>query len=660
MKSTAWLPWLAPAAALSAVVWLLAPSVAWFDSGELAAAAVELGVPHPTGFAAWVLGGHAFSKIPLANGALRVHLACASAGMAASWLWLRVLAPTHLAGERPAAADHWGQAVALLLPWSIPALALHMRAAEVYAPTWLVAVAAVWLALRVDAPRLPGLGLLVGIGAGIHVEAALIAALCYLAVMTRDRRGLGLSAALLVASLAAVVYLPLAAQRPAALNWGNPFDIDGIWAHLSAASIRGAYDDQIGGGGGWSALAHVVATQGRWLALPAVLGAATLVRSRPRALAATLLLMLADASYSAVLNPMGLRDQQAGLMVLLGLAVLSLQALQVAAQLCTRPLPPGLAAPTAALLQSAAVGAVVLSGLGPGAGQGDLLSGGRYADALLAHANPDQLLVASSDHASSGCTWLQAAEGSRPDVLCLPAAFLRDDRATRHLAQSRGRPELLPAVGLPVGSARTSAWLLPFAQRGVVAWEPGQPVEDGLVEPGLLADLPWSALAPASAEAQRRHAVFLPDAATRACEEVTGNSQCQPSPTLQVAWSAALAVHAGHWARRDANVAKSLAQAAVRMHRSAKALGNLAALEVESAPFDALAHGREALAVLPSYRRAHRTCARAAVRAGLADAAREHTLEALSTLTDASERRRWLTGLRSEASPAVRAVLPER
>lgn len=659
MKSLDWHAWLAPAAALSAAVWLLAPSVAWFDSGELAAAAVQLGVPHPTGFPSWALGGHASARIPLGNSAWRVHFASALAGIAAVWLWLRALQPPSEVGSPMASLRRWPEGLALLLPWSMPALALHLRATEVYAATWLIAAAALWVAQQQALPRLPALALLVGLGAGIHVEAALLASGFLLVVFLRDRRGVVAAALLLAASLAAVVYLPLAAQRPAALNWGVPRDLPGLWGHLSAASIRGAFDDQIGGGGGWPALAHLIAEHGRWLALPAAIGAASLLRSQPRALLATLTLMTADALYSTALNPMGLRDQQAGLLVLLGLSVLAVPGLQVIAQLCVRPLPAAMAAPAGALLQCLVLGAWLFQGLGPGAGQGDLMAGGRYADALLARAHPDQLLVTSSDHASSACAWLQTAEGVRPDTLCLPSAFLRDDRALRHLACQRQRPELLPAAGLPVGAARTSAWLMPFAGRGVVAWEPGQPLEDGLVEPGLLADLPWSALMPASAEQRRAQAMQLPHAATSACAAITAEPSCGPSPTLQIAWSAALAVHAGHWARRDPQVAMVIARAAVALHRSAKALGNLAALEVETAPLQALAHCREALQVLPDYLRVHRICARAAVRAGLAADARHHTLEALASLPEPAERRRWLLGLRQEASPQLRIGLPE-
>ena len=70
----------------------LAPGVAWFDAGELAAAAVEPGVPHPTGFPTFLLAGHTLGRLPLANGALRVHLLGALAAVCAAWLWRRALA----------------------------------------------------------------------------------------------------------------------------------------------------------------------------------------------------------------------------------------------------------------------------------------------------------------------------------------------------------------------------------------------------------------------------------------------------------------------------------------------------------------------------------------------------------------------------------------
>lgn len=644
--ASAWLP---PAIALAAGLWLLAPSVAWYDSGELAAAAVQLGVPHPTGFPAWVLGGHAFSRLPLANGAVRVHLWGAFAGIAAAWIWLKALNPQRPKGFSPGLAE----SAAVLLPWSVPALALHMRAAEVYAPAWLICAAALWVATRGPAPRLPALALLAALGGAVHVEAALIPLGLLIWTAMRDRRGW--RAALLLAAIAslALLYLPLAAQRAPGLNWGNPRDLPALWDHLTAASIRAAYDDRIGNSGGWATLGRLLADQGRWLAAPAAIGLAALARQRPSVAAATAAVMTADALYSALVNPMGLRDQQAGLLVLLGAAVLAAHGLGAIAAFAFVGWPR-----SAALAQTACLAGLLLGGLGSGAGQADLRAGARYADSLLRHAQPDQLLVTSSDHASSACQWLQTAEGSRPDALCLPAAFLRDDRATRHLARQRQRPELLPAVGLPAGTARTAAWLTPFAQRGTVAWEPGLPPEDSLVEPGLAADLPFSALAPLSAQARRELALALPDTATRACADITGDPQCAPSPTLQVAWSSALAVFAGHWSRRDPAVALVIARAAVHLQPSAKALGNLAALEVEIAPALALAHCRQALQILPDYVRVHRTCARAAVRAGRADLAREHALAALPTLSDAKARAAWLTGLRQEASPELRQALP--
>ena len=128
-----------PAACVAAAfVWLLAPSVAWFDSGELAGAAVQLGVPHPTGFALFDLAGHALARLPLGPAAWRVHfLGALSAIAAVALVWRTWPEPD---------TGSWRQTVLRpvywLLPLTLPAIAMHMRASEVYAPTWLIAATA--------------------------------------------------------------------------------------------------------------------------------------------------------------------------------------------------------------------------------------------------------------------------------------------------------------------------------------------------------------------------------------------------------------------------------------------------------------------------------------------------------------------------------------
>ncbi|MBI5607768.1 MAG: DUF2723 domain-containing protein [Deltaproteobacteria bacterium] len=306
-------------------VWLLAPSVAWFDSGELAAAATSLGVPHPTGFPAFVLAGHDFSLLPLAAAALRVHLLGAVCAVAAVVLWRRALGVAWPGNARQALDE----AAVCLAPLAMGALAMHIRASEVYAPTWLVAAAALYALAQ--APRTaPLLALLTGLGAAIHVEAALLAGMAWLWAEAslrsrwKDRMG---RAALAALALATLLYLPLAARRQPLLSWGAIDSAQALFRHLSAASIREAYADRMGTAGGFSSLWTLVRDQAwLWLA-PAALGlAVTWRRQRSRA-AITAAVLAIDALYSALVNPMGLRDQQAGLLVLLGTCVLAAEGL---------------------------------------------------------------------------------------------------------------------------------------------------------------------------------------------------------------------------------------------------------------------------------------------------------------------------------------------
>ena len=52
----------------------LAPTVSFFDSGELISAAYTLGVAHPPGYPLYVLLGWFFSKLPIGSGAFRINL----------------------------------------------------------------------------------------------------------------------------------------------------------------------------------------------------------------------------------------------------------------------------------------------------------------------------------------------------------------------------------------------------------------------------------------------------------------------------------------------------------------------------------------------------------------------------------------------------------
>lgn len=633
-------PWLGPALAVSTWVWLLAPSVAWFDSGELAAAATSLGVPHPTGFPAFVLAGHELSLVPLAAAALRVHLLGAVCAVAAVVLWRRALGVAWPGHARQALDE----AAVCLAPLAMGALAMHIRASEVYAPTWLVAAAALYALTQV--PRTaPLLALLTGLGAAIHVEAALLAGTAWLwaevGLRSRwsDRAGRALLAILAAATL---LYLPVAARRQPLLSWGAIDSAEALFRHLSAASIREAFSDRIGAAGGFASLWTLVRDQA-WLWLgPAALGlTVTWQRQRSRAVITAAALAI-DALYSALVNPMGLRDQQAGLLVLLGTCVLAAEGLAwLLAQVRWTWTGPVLAA--GVLWQTHAESADF--------GQGDLEAGARYADLVVDRAGPGQWMVTTSDHAASACLWRQVGEGARPDAPCLPAVFLRDDAMAAHLARVWRRPALAKMVGAPNGPARLGAWVAGEVADQPLRWEVGLAQEDHWLGSQLQLGLPWGTVAVPTAQ--------LGDPIAQAqtvCALATSTGLPCPR-ALRALLSGQLAVLAGRVASSDRALAERWTRAAVDLQPTPKALGNLAGLVVEREPREALQLAEQALQLQPDYLRAHRQAARAAARLGDQAALVEH----LRVLADhpSPDLPDFLAQLRREAAPGLQAAWPK-
>jgi tetratricopeptide (TPR) repeat protein len=67
-------------AAFITYLFTLCPSIYFGDSGELVSMILTLGIPHPTGFPLYILGGKLFSFLPLASPAFRVNLMSAFFG----------------------------------------------------------------------------------------------------------------------------------------------------------------------------------------------------------------------------------------------------------------------------------------------------------------------------------------------------------------------------------------------------------------------------------------------------------------------------------------------------------------------------------------------------------------------------------------------------
>ena len=646
-------PWLGAALVLAALVlWEIPPGFAWYDSGELAAAALQLGVPHPTGFALFDLAGHTLARLPLGPAVMRVHMLgtlCAVAAVVLLWRsWPRLRG-----------LPRGAEALAWVMPLVLPAVFLHVRATEVYPPTWLVAAATVtvWQSDR-GARRVAQLGLLAGLGVGVHVEAALLPGLALLAAAFDVPAGQRLRALAWVVALGlggalGIAYLPLAAARQPLFSWGDVRTAQALLDHLTGASIRAAFAGRMGGvSQGMVALAHVVWRDARLLLLPAGVGAWSLWQSR--ALWPTLALLVTDAAYSVVINPMGLRDDQAGLLVLLVLGLWAARGVGVAV----------LWRPRVFVLPAVVLWlAMVALGQTQHPPQ-DLADAQRLSDRLLRDVAPGAVALAASDHIASACILAQTAESSRPDAPCLSLQLLRDPRNARAVATTRQMPELATlandADALVPPATRMGKLLRTWRGRHVY-WEVGSRVEDSLVRGHLQPGFPWSQVVDVPEEMTLSTAAWQRDA-TRYCG---GESEsCGGRPTL-AAWLATQAslhgVHllepgraarspAAEAAAADAN--NALLQFAVAIApEHAGVLNSLAAQAIARHQYaEALALCDRALAALPDYARPHRTASRAAFASGQPELGLAHA-RAYVDAQPPEETRPWLELMAHDASP---------
>ncbi|MCO4760158.1 MAG: hypothetical protein KC502_01560 [Myxococcales bacterium] len=621
-------------------------------------------MPHPTGFPLFHLGTHPLILVPIAPLGMRMHGAGMLAAVAACGLWWRQLNPGALRGVP------W--LGALLLPLLAPSVALHVRAAEIYPWVWLHAALIIAAVSHLHGNRLiSALWALGGLGVLIHVESAGLSALSALAVTAwRMRAGEPVARGVLLGCVVALLaglglgYLPLAAARNPALSWGDVRSFDALWAHLTAASIRQAFAHRMGAGVG-QASAMLLAQLWRDLGplmLAAIPGAALLLKHQRVTGVATLAICVTDALYAVLLNPMGLRDGQVGLICEIGVGLLGWHALVAgSSHLIRRHAYPNkrYVLVTGALL---AVLGLRTAALWQAAPNDDLRAAAVLADDLFADTPPGSLLMASGDQRASSCIWQQAAVGARPDSPCIPIVFTRAPRMANQLP----KPHFSEAAAL-LRLARTTkdraaalgAWLRPSLQSGPVFWERGHGFEDAQVGDHLIAGYPWDRIWVGAPDAA--HSAGLKQAlqsAQRACER-TGAGSCKvgtPTAAMLGAWSTVW----GAWLlrRRSPDADDFLERAVQWAPESAPALNNLAVLRMnQRRPGEALELCKRALQSQPDYRRAHRTAARAALRANHPPEALDH---ARIWVSGRKRTKAWLMNLVDEAVAAKNQTLADQ
>ena len=519
-------PYLAAAVSGTLLILGAASYLFWRDAGELSAAAVDMGVPHPTGFSLWTGAGRVLGFIPFGSLDLRFAL------LSVLPLMLSIALASSLCGRiLRAAALVIPPAVDLVLRGvALPLLVLSSDTAyylactpEVYALAALITMAHVGLCFGEEdegrsyraAGAFLGLAPSVHVTAGLGFLATLLTPLSFGKFIDREAlkrffRG-GMLPFLL--ALGGVWALVLTAGNNPELNFGNPNDLGGLWQHLTGATIQEAFS-AAGSKGLLEAnldahLAFLFSDLGIFSLVCACLAFSF---CRHQLLVRRLwILVLLDFSYSLWMNPMGRSDLQTGLLTVLGivtLACVGLAHLSLFLAQHWRHQPTRALLPFASILVLLVVRAPVVD-----ASWDDRLALGHDDTALrlqrvaLHPLRSSTVVFTASDDLISTTLSARLVEGRRPDLtqVITPYAWWpwridglgdgTDLKELREASNPEGYEGLAPSD--PQQRAIVREWLRWANRKGSIAWQAGQPIFDELLGERIHAHFPF---APVQAE----------------------------------------------------------------------------------------------------------------------------------------------------------------
>ena len=271
--------------ALVVYSWTLAPTVTLTDSGELIVAAYGLGVAHPPGTPLWVMFAHLASLVPVGNVAERINFSSAVFAALACAMLALVVAELLVTASCFAAPGRWNKAARqgsnidssnvdgfLMFAPAVGAGSLmafsrtlwaYATITEVYTLNALLVLFVFFMIVRwrrriietrTDSSAsvathdtwIYTAAFVFGLAMGVHhVTVALT--LPAIAVVVCRTEGLKFFASrrLLYAALISITalilvysYLPWAASRSPAMNWGNPRSLQEIWWHITGRQYR--------------------------------------------------------------------------------------------------------------------------------------------------------------------------------------------------------------------------------------------------------------------------------------------------------------------------------------------------------------------------------------------------------------------------------------
>ncbi len=237
--SAPWLALLVAVLALSAYLRTLCPTIFAGDSGELAAAAVTLGIAHPPGYPLWVLLAHGLTFLSPHEPALALNVFSAVCGAIAAAMLTSLLLRIRVS---PLAAVAGGLGYAFAIgPWSQSVIT------EVYALNMALTALSLWAAVAgLQGKRwgYPLAALLLGLGMGNHPLVAL-AGLPLLAWWAHTRHERPRDAPLLVPlllfflGLSVYLYLPLRQSQNPTIEWGGMKDLGDVLRHVLRSQYTG-------------------------------------------------------------------------------------------------------------------------------------------------------------------------------------------------------------------------------------------------------------------------------------------------------------------------------------------------------------------------------------------------------------------------------------
>jgi hypothetical protein len=233
-KRSSLAPYAAAAVLATLYIATLAPSVAGGDSGELTAAALTGGVPHPSGYPLFAILVRGFGALPLGHSpAWRANLLSAVSTAAAGGLVCSVVQSwTRNARAGLLAAALFGTST---LVWS------HATSAEVFGLNAMFVALAFHLWLRVERSlaRRDVCALLVegGLAMCNHLTFVFVGAPLVVRSLWVARRRLGASGFAMalffgLVGLTPYIYLMSASGSAAAISWGNETSVAGLVAHF--------------------------------------------------------------------------------------------------------------------------------------------------------------------------------------------------------------------------------------------------------------------------------------------------------------------------------------------------------------------------------------------------------------------------------------------